>query len=359
MRDAGSGGPPLAEVRGSELERPGGPPQRLDAEALAPLVGTEAPLAARSPDGATLAYNTFSYTRTIDRERSYADQGIRPGDVLGRPRIRLRDLTSGRERALEPGSEAPAWRSDGALAYVVGSPPEDRADEPFLTHVVVRPSGDASPSTWTTERARYTVLGWAGQTLLVSRGAPGAAPDILAFDAPMRTRTLAQAASLLAIAPDGKDVVVADAPADTPTPRVRRLRVADGTTVGATFVADARDPVTNAPLTWILGPGSWVGGHVVAAASSGLVVLSAGDGLSVEQVIHVDSATKPDAAIFEPRFADDDARTIVAWSAIPGGRPVRVAQLVCDRVALTCTRSAPQPAETPPRPVAESRGGTR
>jgi hypothetical protein len=354
----GAVAPTVPVVRGDALVLPGGAAQRLDAPASAPLVGTQAPVATRSPDGRSVAYETFSYARRIDREQSFSDQGIERGDVLGTPRIRLRDLDAKRETALEPGSQSPAWRSDGALAYVVGAPPEYRADEPFLTNVVVRSAPDADPAAWTQEPGRYTVLGWAGTTLLVQRATPGDAPDILAFDAPNQLRTLASHASLLAVTPDGERVVVADSPADSDTPSVQLIRVDDGSTIGAAFVADARDPLTNAPQTWMLGPGSWADDRVVAASSSGLVVIRVGETLDFEQVLHLDSATQPEGALFEPRFAGG-ARTIAAWSQLPGTDPPRFAQLVCDRTQLACTRGPAVPAAAIPHPVYDSSGGNR
>jgi hypothetical protein len=212
---------------------------------------------------------------------------------------------------------------------------------------------------WTSDADRYTVLAWAGSTLVVQRDAAGAAPDILALDAPGQVRPLASESSFLGVSPDGTQALIAESPAATPTPRVLLVRIADGTTVASIYVADAKDPVSGEPSTWILGPASWTGDHVAAASSTGLVVLSTSGGLRVDQVLHLDAATKPNAVLFEPRFVDADARTITAWGGIPGTQPVQIAQYACDRFALTCTRGPALAADDPPRPVYDLSGGTR
>lgn len=355
----GAVGAPGPEVHGDVLVIPGAPARRLAAAASAPLVGSAAPVAAMSPDGSLLAYNTFRWRREIDWVQSLAEQGITTGDPLGTPQIHVRALARGGDTPLEPGSQSLTWRADGALAYVVGAPADYRANLPFTASVAVRPSADAAPSSWTSEPARYRVLGWAGRTLLVERAELGAAPDVLALEGPGRARTLAEESMFLAVSPDGTEALVATTLAQTPAPRIRLLRVADGSSLAELFLADARDPVTQEPTVWVTGPASWIDDKIAVASSTGLLVLRTGGGLSVEQVLHLDSATQPNGQLFEPRFTDDSAREIVAWSGIPGPRPTRAAQILCDRFALTCTRGpAVVPADVP-RPVYDQSGGDR
>jgi hypothetical protein len=269
-------------------------------------------------------------------------------------------LRSGREVVLEPGSQSVAWRSDGALAYVIGDPPAYRANLPFLSNVVVRSAIDAAPAQWSTGPARYRVLGWAGRTLLVAVGQVGASPDLVAIDAPGRARTLSEASLLLGISPDGTRALVTETPAETAHPHVRLLRIADGAEVAAIPVADARDPVSGDPTAWISAPGSWLDDRVVVGSETGLVIFRVEDSISVDQVLHIDSATRQDGALFEPHFVDRDARTIVAWSGVPGTQPrVRAMQLRCDRIALACTRSAAVAPGEIPRPVDDLSGGGR
>ena len=251
-----------------------------------------------------------------------------------------------------------AWRDDGALAYVRGDPPAYRANLPFLANVLVR-TANGGVEQWSADAARYEVAAWAGKTLLVQKDSAGGAPDLVAFDGPRSSRTLATSVLFLGVTPDGRDALVAQTAADDPHPRIRLVRVADGTEVASIAIADARDPVTDDPLLGVYGPGGWRGERVVLPSETGLLVLRVDTGsIAVDQVIHVDAATKADASLLEPRFVDD--RTITAWGGVPGTAPhMQVAQYVCDRVALTCTRSAPiTPAEAP-RPVYDLSGGAQ
>src|SRR5207244_5803959 len=102
----------------------------------------------------------------------------------------------------------------------------------------------------------------------------------------------------------------------------------------------------------------WLGDRVVMPSSSGLLVLRASpSSLSVEQVIHVDSATQPNGRLWEPRFADQSSRTIVTWSDLSGTEAGHSAQLVCDRFALTCTQGSAVPFAQAPRAVFDASGG--
>jgi hypothetical protein len=351
--------PRVAEVRGDVLSLPGAPGRRLAAAASAPLVGAGAPVGTLSPDGRSLAYNSFGWRRRLDRVRSYAEQGIRTGDALGSPRVRIRDLATGEDTPFEPGSQSLAWREDGALAYAVGAVPDYRANLPFLARVVVRPARGSAPTPWTETPERSTVLAWAGKTLLLARGEPGATPDLVALDGPGRARDLALAVTFLGTSPDGAHALVVRGPADTPAPRLELVRVADGHVDSTLFLADARDPVSGEPTSWVAPPAAWSGDRVALASSTGLVVLRVSGAISVEQVLHLDAAARPNGALLEPRFADADARTIVAWSAIPGTEPIRAAQLLCDRLALTCVRGPALAPAAVPRPVYDLSGGTR
>jgi hypothetical protein len=98
----------------------------------------------------------------------------------------------------------------------------------------------------------------------------------------------------------------------------------------------------------------------VVSSETGLVVLAVSRAsIAVEQVIHIDAATRPNGMLYEPRFADDSADEIVAWSDVstPLGKPWTSAQIVCDRVALSCEQAEPVRATLQPRPVYDRRGG--
>jgi hypothetical protein len=349
--------PPGLEVRGDVLVGADGRSKRLDVPAAGGLLGSALPIGAVSPDGKTLAYNSFHWNRSVDRFKSYAELGIDTGDVLAVPAVRLRDLASGRERPLEPGSMSVAWRADGALAYVRGEPPAYRANLAFTANVVVR-FADGRVEAWTSSPDRYEVVGWAGRMLLVQREVAGGTPDLLAFDAPGSARTLASSVLFLAISPDGTRALVAQTAADDPHPRIRLLRVADGSEIASIPISDARDPVTDEPLLNVYGPADWRGERAVMPSETGLLVLRIDDGLRPEQMLHIDAATMADGSLLEPRFAGD--RTIVAWGGRPETRPnVQVVQYSCNRFALTCTRSAAVAPADAPRPLYDLSGGAR
>ena len=332
----------------------------LPLPAAAPLVGNLGPVAAPSRDGRYVAYNTWRWARPIDWQRSLDDQGISTGDALGRPQLHVRDVRQARDDAFEAGSFSAAWRADGAIAYARGTTPDYRANTPLLADVVVRRHPDDAPVVWSVAPDRYLVEGWAGRRLIVRRQAPGENGDLLVFDGPRAIRSLAAGADLIAIDPDGSEVVVAEGAALTAMPSVRLVSVDDGTEEAELDLGAVVDPVTHAPLDDVVGIGSWRGDRVVAAGSGGLVVFRvAGKRLSLEQVLHVDAATKPGGGFYEPQFGDDDDRTIVTWADLPASGGRESAQFVCDRFALACEESAAVPSSRAPRPVYDPSGGDR
>lgn len=326
--------------------------------AAAPLVGNLAPVAAPSRDGRYVAYNTWQWARPIDWRRSLEEQGISTGDTLGRPQLHIRDLRHDTDEALEPGSFSVAWRAEGAIAYARGVTSDYRANTPFLADVVVRRHVGDEPATWSVEPDRYIVEGWAGRRLIVRRQAPGENGELLVFDGPGAARSLATDVDLIAIDPNGADVLVAEGAARTSAPSIRLLSVDDGSEDARLELASIVDPVTRAPVQDVVGIGSWRGDRAVAAASSGLVVFRVADGrLSAEQVLHVDAATRPGGGFYEPRFTGDDERTIVTWADLPSSGGRESAQFVCDRYALACRESAAVPSSHAPRPVYDPSGG--
>jgi hypothetical protein len=333
---------------------------QLPVAASAPLVGNLGPVAAPSRDGRFVAYNTWRWARPIDWQRSLNDQGIRTGDPLGRPQLHRVDLRTGADTALEPGSMSAAWRADGALAYVRGSSPDYRANTQYLTVVLVRSAAAAAPVVWSPVPDRYLVEGWAGRRLIVRQALEGGRGTLVVFDGPGSSRVLAEDVELLAIAPSGSAVLVTQTAAHAAAPSVRLISVADGSEEARLDLAEVVDPVTRNAVTDVVGLGGWHGGHVVTAASSGLVVFRVSGGqLSAEQVLHVDAATRPGGGFYEPRFADADDRTIVAWADLPASGGRESAQFVCDRYALRCDEGASVPSSKAPRPVYDPSGGDR
>lgn len=336
----------------------GGRRTTLDLPASAPLLGSLGAVAVPSRNGGEVAYNTWRWVRPIDWQQSLGSQGVRTGDALGTPTLRIRDVQAATEHALEAGTFSAAWRSDGALAYVRGITSDYLANTPYLREVVVRESADAQPTVWSATAERYVVVGWAKRTLIVARQTPGGGTDLIAFAGPGASRPLAMSADFVAISPDGTDVLIAESYADSAVPALREISASDGTEIARLPLARILDPVTGAPITWIDGPGHWLGNRVVMSASSGLLVVrTTSAGLAVEQVIHIDSATQPNGRLWEPRFEDASAHHIVTWADLSGVQSGHSAQLVCDRYALTCTRGAAVPFSQAPRAVFDESGG--
>jgi hypothetical protein len=328
----------------------------LAAPASAPLVGNLGAVAVPSRRGTEIAYNTWRWARQIDWQQTLSSQGIQTGDVLGTPTLHLLDERTGLDTALEPGTFSAAWRADGALAYVRATSSDYRANTPYLRDVVVRASTRGKPEVWSTSPDRYVVIGWAKRSLIVADQIPGGGVEVIAFSGAGSAHPLATNAEPLAISPDGSTVLTAESQADTSTPALRLVAVSDAHEVARIPLAKIVDPVTDSPITWVTGPAHWLGDRIVASASSGLVVIHATpSSASVEQVLHVDSATRPNGMLYEPRFGGDDTRTIVAWSDVAFGS--LTAQLVCDRFALTCREGTRMPSTDAPRPVYDQSGG--
>ena len=347
-------------VRGRLLSGLGRSDVELPLAPNAPLVGNLGPIATPSRDRRYLAYNTWHWAKAIDWQRSLNEQGIATGDPLGRPQLHVLDLQDGADAALDPGSFSVAWRSDGAIAYARGNPPEYRANMPFESDVVVRRRIGAAPAVWSAAPGRYLVEGWAGTRLIVRAAAVGGRGALVAFDGVGSERPLVDDADLIAISPNGADVLVAESAAEVAGPAVRLLSVTDGAEEARLELSAIRDPVTQTAVTDVVGLGSWQGDRALAATSSGLVVFRiSGRHLTLEQVLHVDEASRPGGGFYEPRFADAAERTIVTWADLPptGGR--ESAQFICDRYALTCSESAAVPSTRAPRPVYDPSGGNQ
>jgi hypothetical protein len=353
----GRGAPRGMFVRGKTLSS-AGRQVTLDVPASAPLLGSLGAVAVPSRNGAEVAYNTWHWVRPIDWQQSLGSQGIRMGDALGTPTLRISDAQAATDHALEAGTFSAAWRSDGALAYVRGVASDYLANTPYLREVVVRASADAQPTVWSSRAERYVVVGWAKRNLIVARQSPGGGTDLVSFAGPHSSRPLAMSSDFVAISPDGNDVLIAESYADSAVPALREISASDGTEVARLPLARILDPITNAPITWVDGPGHWLGNRIVMSASSGLLVVRTTSAeLAVDQVIHVDSATQPNGRLWEPRFEDASAHHIVTWADLSGAQSGRSAQLVCDRYALTCTRGAAVPFAQAPRAVFDESGG--
>jgi hypothetical protein len=299
-------------------------------------MGPLAPVAARSADGRYLAYSSWAEGRKLDTERSLSKQGVRPGDLLGSPSLRVLDTAQGRDVLAVDGGYSAAWRADGALGYVRGVRTEFVAGGEFSGRIVVRAGVGAPETEWTSVAHRYVVYGWAGKTLLAYRVDEGERLEVLALDGPGRVRALSPG-GVIALSPDGARLLLV-----TPDERhVRLMDVRSGRELAALDLS-----ATPMPVEWASYSGSWVGDHVVAPVSAGLIVFRVtADRIEAEQLLALDRDEFP-VGVQEPDFSDESAETVVATADRPpmAGRPASTAVLECDRISRACEEAEPVPA---------------
>lgn len=323
---------------------------------------TEGPIAAASSDYRLVAYDTWRQTRTEDAAKSHEEQRIARGDLLGVPTLRVRDRQARSEIALEDGSFGAAWSSNGALAYTVVEGGGYHADTPILTKVVVRQTPGSQPVVWTPQASRYRIYGWAGDALIVVEIVPGdSGPNIFAAGGPGQLRLVTSGAGLLAISPDGKQLLLQTDVTEPGAAVLRAKDIGSGAETAALPFRQIVDPVTRAAAQWGNGPAHWTGDRILLSTDSGFAVLDTSDGqLKVEQFLHLDVVAYSAGSVFEARLADD-LRTFVFWTGLPrtNAENQRSVQFVCDRIDLTCTRQPPGPPDQAVRPVFAANGGTR
>jgi hypothetical protein len=338
--------PPGSFVRGNGLYDGRGGRAQLGGDASGALIGPLSPVAVRSADGTLVVYNTWADLRTVDRGKSFSQQGIADGEALGTPSLRVHD-GAGHDYLVAKGAYSAAWRDDGAIAFVKGVDSHFRAGRAYEGQVVVREGVHGRETPWTDDAAHYVVYGWAGDRLLFYRVGFGEKLELLVADRPGSIRPLADG-SAIAISPDAARVAVVSQDGTN----VRILNVASGRELSWIDLTTATPP-----LRWVAYSGSWVGDHLVAPASPGLAVFHVGtDSIELEQVLGLDRTTFP-AGVQEPRFVDDEGNEIAAVADVPptnadGGVSML---LQCDRIARTCERGESAPSKDWLRLVAPTR----
>lgn len=316
-----------------ELMALGSAPAIELAELPVSAMGWLAPVSTQSPDERLVVYNSITWFRDFDPVKSYSDNGIRRGDVLNIPVLRVHDTRTGEERVLEEGAHSAVWSADGALAYVRGVTREDIVGEPYLGHVFVRESIDAEPEQWTTEPATYIVAGWAGRRPIVYTKGAGESLTIYALDGPGKKRLLAEHGSVVAISPDGDQVFVEHS---SRSPLVHVLNVADGTEAARYSLREVAAAVGERKVS-ITYAGSWVGDRVVASGSMGLVVFNVRpDAIAVERILEVDREMFP-FGLTEPRLIDGGRRIVArTYLGNPEAGPTPAMVLDCDARSGQC-----------------------
>ena len=182
---AGLENPPGAVVRGDGLFTGRGVRRQLGAAVSGAMIGPLSPVAVRSSDGRSVAYNTWRELKTVDNDESFSQQAIADGTALGTPSLRVHDDT-GKDFLVARGAYSAAWRHDGAIAFVKGSDPDFRAGRSYTGQVVVRSDIHGRDAAWTSDPAHYVVYAWAGDRLLFYRVGLGEKLELLVADGPGR-----------------------------------------------------------------------------------------------------------------------------------------------------------------------------
>jgi hypothetical protein len=306
----------------------------------APLLGAAAPVALLSPDEKSLVYHTWTNQT---------------------PTLRILDLRSGSDRALEPGTQSAAWRSDGALAYWRADPARYSGSN-YIGDVVVRESDDVPVKRWSSQPGPYQVSGWAGSTLLATverclTCKRDFVPGVIALDRPRHERRL-PLSSVAAISPNGRLVLGGfdqTAGQDSPSPFVRVVDVRTGRVVTTVDLRRLAGRAGNP--RWFsagVGPGSWLGNQIVVPTSfenvGTLVFLNFARGrLDLQSVARVDASGQLSGGygpfFSRPVFADGSGRHVVVGISVPSTGSTRGYRgfLTCDRLTSRCLRGAPLP----------------
>jgi hypothetical protein len=265
--------------------------------------------------------------------------------------LRLFDPTTGIDSEIDASGTLPAWRHDGVLAYVQYAPGTGASK----ATIVVRSSPTAPATTWATGFG-YEPLAWAGDSLIVAQQLTGPAPKLLAFTGPGAVRELGSGA-LVAISPDGTQLLIADgASLDgiPSSPHLRLVELASGKTVATldlSTIAHGVEVGTIVPG----GTGAWENGRIVFPAPAGVVVLAVtADGLTLAKVASFTGDRGLRGAEYhEARFVDASANRVIVKAVVlpPSGKggTMLPSALICDLSADTCRRGAV--AENPAQPL--------
>lgn len=329
-----SGGVPFANLRDGSLYSADGQAFPLKIPAVAPLMGWISPVGVFSPDGSQVAYNAWDTVREVDPHFSASHQGLKVGDVVATPSIRMVDTSTGADSVLADGAYSLAWRADGTMAYVQGRSAPYLFDVPYVGNIVVRAPGSDTGETWSSGTDRYIVTAWAGQTLLAYREREGEALDLLAFDGPDQERLLGTDTTLVSVSPDGTRALVFDHASYPPT--VRLLDIATGKELGNTdlFSAIPKDQ-PNYPHLLSYG-GDWTGDYAVADSDVGLVRLHiVGNDVSVTDVLGFASTDFP-IAPHEPQFIQGSDSRVQVWAPTDTNNVRTYRFLTCDFATSAC-----------------------
>src|ERR671936_2295811 len=193
-RDSLAGGE-LIQDHGARRARLGG-----GDEVIAALTGSLVPVAVESSDRSLVAYSSWHQIAQIKPDEP--GQGLRVGDPVGVPSIRVYNADTGKDTLVATGAYSPALADSGELAFVKGEENVVRQNRPYAGQVVVGAARDGSFTQWTSAAARYYTYGWAGRSLLVYQQLPDSeAADLYAFTVPGESHLFAADATVIERSP--------------------------------------------------------------------------------------------------------------------------------------------------------------
>jgi hypothetical protein len=307
-------------------------------EVIAPLTGSLTPVGVTTPDGAFVVYSSWRQLARIKPDAR--GQGLSTGDPVGVPSIRLFDMRSGKDALLAMGAASAAVSQTGAVAHLAGDSTVVRQNVDYAGRIVVADSPSAKPRVWTSRAGRYLPYAWAGTTLLAYRGVPDSeGADLYAFTGPDASNLLAPNAYVIAVSPEGTEVL-----ASVGTRMLERIRVSDGAVQDSLALDGLGSPGVHA----LMYSGDWRGDRIVANSDAGLVVLNIRGGLHVESRFATPSFPH---GVAEPTFVDDTH--VQGWADLPEPSPTAGdvsepaydnAVVDCDLAIGRCTTGAANPA---------------
>lgn len=319
---------------------------RLAATAGAPLIGSLAPLAVASADGSRYVYNSWAQgaDEVCSGDPSQRGNCTEPAAdaIYGRPTLRVFTPADGKDVVVQVGAVSAALRADGALAYFKGVTNDAPADAArFSGHLYVRDSIGADPVQWTTAEARYVAVGWAGATLIAYRHFEAERFDVIGLSGPGAARTLAADATVVAISPDGAQLVV-NRDADG-TSTVSVIDASDGRQLSALNLATTTDPASGSAVGWATYGGSWDGDLVAAESTDGVSLFRVKSGkIAFDRMLLRKGSDYP-MGIHEPHlFRGKSGRVdLVAWAPVnaPTEHGRAEAVITCDVAGKSCKRT--------------------
>ncbi len=203
------------------LYRPHERPQRLAFPLRAGLYDIN--LAVSSPGGRYIVYQT---ARIHDRKR-----------VVFTPMLYVHDTATGREKLIARGAFSSSWSKDRRIAYFKADRERYDGTSSYLGQVFVQEL-EGNPATWTRRAARYVVLAWVRDEVIVR------VDDCIGEDCPRNPDSAVYALnrrgrlrplhmeSLTTLSPDGRYAIgPAEVEFENYSPLVRIVRVDSGKVV--------------------------------------------------------------------------------------------------------------------------------